>query len=339
MTSPERAAADDTTAEDDRALAEVSWPEAGAAAFEKFTDELDRRAKQILDSGDGDPDPDPIHDMRVATRRLRTAATIYRSAFPNAELGRLEDELRRVAHRLGATRDLDVLLEMLEKSGSDGGPPGDGLKPLRRAWKRERRREARRLRSELGRRRFDRALQRSKRLALEARSSVQVAGRGDADNHEPIQRVAHRAPSTIWKSFGAVLAYDLEPMTADPADIHEMRIAAKGFRYTLEAFEHAVEPALTALIDQVTALQDAAGEMHDAIVAAERARAVCGDNGLDPPEREAIERFAAEQDTRAEDLRADIGRRLAAVQGQVFRRWIGDAVVALAGKGVHRAGR
>src|SRR3954454_24199126 len=100
-----------------------------------------------------------------------------------------------------------------------------------------------------------------------------------------MQRVAHRGASTSWKSFGTVLAYDLEPMTADPAAIHEMRIAAKGFRYTLEAFEHAVEPALTPLIDQVTALQDAAGEMHDAIVAAERSRTVCRDNGLDAPER------------------------------------------------------
>jgi CHAD domain-containing protein len=325
MTAPDPGDSESSSPDTAAPTAELLWPEAAAAAFEKFTEELDHRAKQIEDSDDADP----VHDMRTGTRRLRTAARIYRSAFPNPELDRLERELRRVAHRLGAARDLDVMLEMLDdgEEGVDGGH--DATEPLRRAWKKQRRRAARRLRAELARARFRRALDRAARLTNDARSS---ANETPPHGAEPIQRVAHRAPSTIWKSFGSVLAYDLDPRTAHPDDIHQMRIAAKGLRYTLEAFEDAAGDGLTPLIKEVTDLQDAAGKMHDGIVAAEMARTVIAEDGLDPPEREAIERFAAEQDARAVSLRPAIHRSLETVRSMAFRRALADALLDLTGK-------
>ena len=314
---------------DDPRSAIALWPEAGAAALSTFAEELGHRAKQIGKKAD----PDPVHDMRTATRRMRTAATIYRSVFPNRDLRRLEDELRRVAHRLGATRDLDVMLEMLGEPRNGDAAKADGTAPLRRAWTRERDQEADRLRSELDRRRFGRSLERAARLAEDARSSA-AGGQAPGDDKEPTQRVAHRAPSTIWKSFGEVLAYDLDARTADPDDIHQMRIAAKGLRYTLEAFEDSVGRGLKTLIEEVTALQDAAGEMHDAIVAAQRARELIERDGLQGADLEAIERFATEQDERAAALRPEIHRRFETVRSPPFRRSLGNAVVALAGKGV-----
>jgi CHAD domain-containing protein len=331
MTSPARQARDPGTADDGRPAVAL-WPEAGAAALTRFTEELEHRAKDIGNK----VEPYPVHDMRTATRRMRTTATIYRSVFPNRDLRRLEDELKRVAHRLGAMRDLDVMLGMLGEPGEDGGSEADGTEPLRRAWTKERDHEADRLRSELDRPRFGRSLESAARLAEDARSSV-AGGDGAGAHREPTQRVAHRAPSMIWKSFGEVLAYDLDPRTADPDEIHQMRIAAKGFRYTLEAFEDAVGRGLKSLIEEVTALQDAAGEMHDAIVAAERARELIRSDGLEGAELEAIERFANEQDARAEALRPDIHRRFETVRSPAFRRSLGNAMVTLAGKGVRPA--
>ena len=51
-----------------------------------------------------------------------------------------------------------------------------------------------------------------------------------------------------------------------PNRVHQVRIATKKLRYTLEAFEDALAPG-PSLITTVTALQDAGGEMHDAIAA------------------------------------------------------------------------
>jgi CHAD domain-containing protein len=151
---------------------------------------------------------------------------------------------------------------------------------------------------------------------------------GDAHDHRVVPRVAHRAPGLIWDAFGEVLAFDLDPKSADPALIHRMRIAAKKLRYTLEAFEGALSEATT-ITEQVTELQDAAGEMHDAIVARDRARSFLDRTDVSDTERRAIGAFATAQGRRAEASRAIVGRRLATVRSRAFRRSIDRALVAM----------
>jgi triphosphatase len=58
-------------------------------------------------------DPEELHDMRVATRRMRAALSIFRQALP-ARSGRLRQELGWIADGLGAVRDLDVQLQRVE---------------------------------------------------------------------------------------------------------------------------------------------------------------------------------------------------------------------------------
>src|SRR5258707_8563338 len=57
-------------------------------------------------------DPESLHDMRVAARRsralLRAGAPLYAS-----DVAKLEEELRWIGEKLGAVRDLDVLIERL----------------------------------------------------------------------------------------------------------------------------------------------------------------------------------------------------------------------------------
>ena len=63
MTAPDPGDTESSSARTDAREAEMLWPEAAAAAFEKFTEELDHRAKQIEDTDD----VDPVHDMRTGT--------------------------------------------------------------------------------------------------------------------------------------------------------------------------------------------------------------------------------------------------------------------------------
>lgn len=288
------------------------WSEAAAETLAERADKVRKRAKAIH----GDVDVEAVHDMRTATRRLRTAITIYGEDADKDDREAVEDELRRVTRRLGAVRDLDVLLETLEEaSTARGGSLGpEDLDPLRRSWTDERATGAERLKDELGRGRFDDALAGAVQLGKTADGG---AGDGSGDGDQQV-RVAHRAPTLIWASFGEVLAYEIEPLTADPAAIHEMRIAAKKLRYTLEAFQDALEPGAT-LIQEVTALQDAGGEMHDAIVARDRARERTGGGDLGKAERAAIVAFAEAQDHRAEGCRPITARHLTAVRSRPFR--------------------
>ena len=54
--------------------------------------------------------PEPVHQMRVAVRRLRSAFAIFGAAVASPTTRRLQGELRDLAGRLGAARDWDVFL-------------------------------------------------------------------------------------------------------------------------------------------------------------------------------------------------------------------------------------
>ena len=54
--------------------------------------------------------PEPVHQSRVAVRRLRSALPLFRRATPDAPFSALASELKQLATRLGAARDWDVFL-------------------------------------------------------------------------------------------------------------------------------------------------------------------------------------------------------------------------------------
>jgi CHAD domain-containing protein len=64
-----------------------------------------------------DPTPEEVealHDMRVGSRRLRAALSVFGSLFPREDLRLLDRQLGAITDVLGAVRDLDVHLETLD---------------------------------------------------------------------------------------------------------------------------------------------------------------------------------------------------------------------------------
>src|SRR5262249_28731301 len=59
-----------------------------------------------------------VHQMRVASRRMRAAMSLFSGALP-VRAERLREELRWIAGVLGEVRDLDVQLEQLREWESD----------------------------------------------------------------------------------------------------------------------------------------------------------------------------------------------------------------------------
>jgi CHAD domain-containing protein len=55
-----------------------------------------------------------LHDMRVATRRLRAALEIFGPCFPPKELGAALAQVKAIADALGERRDRDVTIAALE---------------------------------------------------------------------------------------------------------------------------------------------------------------------------------------------------------------------------------
>jgi CHAD domain-containing protein len=76
------------------------------------------RGRELLDYAHGVldiSDIERLHDMRVATRRLRAALEIFGPCFPVRELKATLREVKTLADALGERRDRDVTIAALEE--------------------------------------------------------------------------------------------------------------------------------------------------------------------------------------------------------------------------------
>jgi CHAD domain-containing protein len=91
--------------------ARMPFAQAAAATVAVRAEELFEQSENVLDTSD----IERVHDMRVASRRLRAVLEIYAPCFPAAEFKPLLREVKALADALGARRDPDVLLDQLAK--------------------------------------------------------------------------------------------------------------------------------------------------------------------------------------------------------------------------------
>jgi CHAD domain-containing protein len=84
--------------------------EAAARTVQTRTGEVFGFAAGVLDTGD----IERVHDMRVATRRLRAALEVFRPCFPKPEFKQALRDVKELADALGARRDPDVALQFVE---------------------------------------------------------------------------------------------------------------------------------------------------------------------------------------------------------------------------------
>jgi CHAD domain-containing protein len=88
----------------------ASFREAALAAVEVRTEEVFEHSEGVLDT----KQIERVHDMRVATRRLRAALEIFAVCFPKKEHRRLLKEVKALADALGERRDPDVAIDALD---------------------------------------------------------------------------------------------------------------------------------------------------------------------------------------------------------------------------------
>jgi CHAD domain-containing protein len=89
--------------------ASMPFAEAAAATVAVRAEELFEQSENVLDI----TDIERVHDMRVASRRLRAVLEIYAPCFPKDQFKPLLREVKDLADALGERRDPDVLLDRL----------------------------------------------------------------------------------------------------------------------------------------------------------------------------------------------------------------------------------
>jgi CHAD domain-containing protein len=214
-------------------------------------------------------DPEDLHQLRVATRRLRA---FLRAARPLLAPGPTEDvrsELAWLGAALGPVRDLDVLLEYfsgelarLDGELADAAGLIDALEE-RRA--------------------------KSRAALLEALSSQRyfaLLDRVTGFAADPPRSSSNETLAAIWWSEAKRVRRAVEALGDDPSDedLHAIRIRVKRARYAAELAGHELGKRGVQYIARAKAAQDVLGAHQDAFVAEEEIRAWSRDR----PEAETV---------------------------------------------------
>ncbi len=271
-------------------------------------------------------DLEELHGMRVATRRQRAAWRVFGDSFRRKRTRRYRSGLREIGARLGAVRDLDVLLEAADHYRKDLPVTEQrALEPLLSDWRAHRDDALMLLTRELDSEDYQRWVEDYREFVRTDGAAVLPVGPVEA------HRVRDTAPSAIWAAYQQVRAYEPVLRWADIETLHELRIAAKWLRYSLEFVREALGPESAPLIARVTALQDHLGLMHDADVAASMARAflVAHAGDLSTQESAAIGRYLVSCEREVTRLRRSIAVPWRGVAGIGFRRGLGRVVAGL----------
>jgi CHAD domain-containing protein len=209
-------------------------------------------------------DIEELHDMRVATRRMRAAFRVFGEYYQPEVLRPLLKGLRATGRTLGGVRDLDVFMHKAQQY-LDGLPAGErqDLDPLLSNWQAKREAARAEMLSYLDGKRYG-------QFARDLAAFVSTEGMGAvpfADDKPVPYQVRHVVPALIYDRYEAVRGYEAIIERASIETLHALRIDLKRLRYSLEFFREVLGPEADAVIKEVVVLQDHLGNLHDADVA------------------------------------------------------------------------
>lgn len=203
-----------------------------------------------------------VHRMRVASRRLRSSLGIFRDCFPKKDHKQYTKDIRAVTRSLGAARDLDVQIELLEKLKPKFADPrlSPGVNRLELRLKQQRQEAQNQVIKAMKTLGEDETLRNLARWAapwLEKAEDIYL--------YSPA--LYELAFSSIKKQLQDMLSYDeAVRVETNVAELHAMRISAKHLRYTMEIFDSLYGDEIKPFINQTKKIQDLLGSIHDSDV-------------------------------------------------------------------------
>lgn len=193
------------------------------------------------------PNPDAVHDLRVAIRRADQALVTFKRYLPRKAAKRIRKQLKTVLASAGTLRDLDIGIEILSKNGQPDAAE------LRRAI---------RVRRKFGERSL---LTRLKRLSLRTRVSrwcddLKLDGRREGFEADLRTLATSTLPRLAQRFFEAGQTASAQH---SGEKLHEFRIRAKKFRYTLELFLPLYGTKAEEWTRKIKSVQTILGSMND----------------------------------------------------------------------------
>jgi putative phosphoesterase len=229
-------------------------------------DTLLTRTRELEDQAHGvrrSKDSEYVHKLRVASRRTRAALEVFEPCFGKRAAKKWGKTIRNVTRSSGAARDADVEIAFLKNRArtNEDKNAARGLDYL--------------IRIHAARRR---ALQASMTKALEDLEASEILSdivdncgglRARESKESDIRTLATYGKAYDHISTRLDRVLELDPFVRDEGAAqkhHEIRIAIKRLRYTMEIFSPLYKRGLTDQISLMKRFQDLLGEMHDCVV-------------------------------------------------------------------------
>lgn len=197
-----------------------------------------------------EPGEDPVHDFRVAIRRLSQSLRIFAPMFADKEARRMRHLLKPAMDAAAVVRDLDVDSELLLKLELPEAHP------LLARMRADRQRAAFAFTGQM-------CFLRSQEIPLAWLQRVALLRETLEDAHLTARAVL---PPVAAEFFRAGRKTALK--VSSPERLHSFRLDAKRFRYTLEVFRPFFGPVCDQRLESVRQIQSILGKRQDCSVTA-----------------------------------------------------------------------
>ncbi len=273
-------------------------------------------------------DPEYLHDMRVATRRMRSAFGDFKACYQNEDIEFFTTELRWVADVLGQVRDLDVQITDLHDIEQQLDIDEDEFASILSLLE-FRRQEARQsMLVELSSQRYASFVEKYKEFI----------------ERNPVRNLRAIGATVSAKTKAAEAARELLALRTEKVfkrgkkavknlcdeRLHRLRIQCKKLRYLAEFFRTALNEELaTSFIAHLIGLQDLIGEQHDSVVAIDRLQDVIEQLPEQDGTVETLQQLVEASRERAEVLRDKVPETFsqfkAFVESEAWQQMLGQS--------------
>jgi CHAD domain-containing protein len=228
-------------------------------------DDFSRRSDRVLTTFD----PDDIHDLRVASRRLREGLMLFSGCYPPENFDPLLKRFKKVTRLLGTIRNTDEALLFFTTVTHELSPStAEEMIGLLESFSRQRRKGIRRLNSGLRKLATPSLPDRFRRTIYAP--SLFIPPAPGIDLLAPLSRFAKDAVTSRLADVMRILPTALLEEAA--AEQHQLRIAVKHLRYRLEILSPVLGPDYPRFHELIKGFQDVLGKLHDLDVFSEIVR-------------------------------------------------------------------
>jgi CHAD domain-containing protein len=208
-------------------------------------------------------DIEGVHDMRVASRRLRSALRDFAPFLRSKAVP--QRRLKTLADALGFVRDEDVAIQALEQlkaKASEHIAAGIEQVTDERRWRRVRARESlEKILNEGTLAAMQEKYAARFELALQSEVDTCANAQGRKSQDDSFRHAGRRIVLARYKELRDLSISLYHPFAIKR--LHRMRIAAKRLRYAIELFSSCHDAALSEIAGEIALLQSSLGELHD----------------------------------------------------------------------------